>query len=400
MLNFIGLLLKKSIEIVKRILSSTTRLYPRDTLSVFLFSVLTIIALSVALQQFYIINYNAVTRYSLVWHIPFNLFYFWYWFWIYPAILRIADRYEMGQASAMRWTLSYILIPLVMVLVHQVIASAAINAFLGYSDFFTLIYKRIVRNPWVGIDLVIYFTIFTAVRMVGYQRRMETTRIRVNQLHGQLSRSQLNALESQLHPHFLFNTLNTLSTLILKRDNVEAGRMLSLLQSFLRATIYGTERHEIPLREELRFVNQYLEIERVRFSDKLEVREEIDEETLAASVPTFLLQPIVENAIHHAIAPKSSKGTLRIAARKSADHLLILVEDDGPGLATFNRKDPKGGVGLKIVRERIIRLFGEDHVFEMGASTLGGLKVEIQIPFAELDADSLTGPERIALASI
>jgi LytS/YehU family sensor histidine kinase len=173
--------------------------------------------------------------------------------------------------------------------------------------------------------------------------------------------------------------------------------MLSLLQDFLRITVYGGERHEITLEEELRFVNQYLEIEKVRFSDKLEVSEEIDVDTLIACVPSFLLQPIVENAIRHAIAPKSSRGILRICTRKEEGRLMILVEDDGPGLPVFDKKNVKEGVGLKIAKERLDYIFGEAHSFTLGKSTLGGLKVEIRIPFLPMSTVSPPNTEVAAL---
>lgn len=291
-------------------------------------------------------------------------------------------------------------------IVHQVVASLLINFFLGYSDFNTLFYKRMIRNAWIGIDLVIYFAILTAVKVVSYQKGNEAIELRINQLQGQLARSQLSALESQLHPHFLFNTLNTLSTLILKKDNVEARRMLSLLQGFLRTTVYGGDRHEITLEEELRFINQYLEIEKVRFNDRLEVEEDIAHDTLIASVPKFLLQPIVENAIRHAIAPRVSKGLLKITASKKDKHLVLLVEDDGPGLASFDKRNltegsrtGKEGVRLRIAKERLGHIFGEHHVFELGKSSLGGLKVEIQVPFVESHVEPESNSERVVLIS-
>ena len=395
--KFDQMCLRAKVEAGKRLLANARRIYSHGSLTLFLFGVLTIIAFTVALQQFYIINYNAVTRYSLFWHIPFNLFYFWYWFLVYPVICWLASRRQICASSSLFWILSYLVAPSVLIITHQLMASAIINLLLGYSDLLTLIYKRMIRNPWIGIDLVIYLTILAAVRVADYQRTNEVLKLRASQLHGQLVRSRLNALESQLHPHFLFNTLNTLSTLILRKDNAEARRMLSLLQDFLRITVYGGERHEITLEEELRFVNQYLEIEKVRFSDKLEVSEEIDVDTLIACVPSFLLQPIVENAIRHAIAPKSSRGILRICTRKEEGRLMILVEDDGPGLPVFDKKNVKEGVGLKIAKERLDYIFGEAHSFTLGKSTLGGLKVEIRIPFLPMSTVSPPNTEVAAL---
>jgi two-component system LytT family sensor kinase len=200
-------------------------------------------------------------------------------------------------------------------------------------------------------------------------------------LQAQVAQSHLNALKSQLRPHFLFNTLNTISTLILKADDSEAERMLSLLNNFLKTTVFQSERQEITLEEELRFVKDYLEIEKVRFSDKLEVKEDVAKETLQAHVPNFLLQPIIENAIYHGIAPKISDGIIQISAKKVERQLLICVEDNGPGLTFTKKKKSKEGVGLKITKERLAHLFGTDHLFELENLVSGGVKVTISIPF-------------------
>jgi sensor histidine kinase YesM len=136
----------------------------------------------------------------------------------------------------------------------------------------------------------------------------------------------------------------------------------------------------ISFAEEMQFINQYLEIEKVRFQDKLVVQEEIDKDVLPATVPRFMLQPIVENAIYHAIAQKTSDGILRITANKEGEWLQVTVDDNGSGLSHVEKKHSKKGVGLKITRERLLRLFGSKHLLEFQSSPLGGLQVAIKIP--------------------
>jgi LytS/YehU family sensor histidine kinase len=218
---------------------------------------------------------------------------------------------------------------------------------------------------------------------VEYQHKNKLTELKCIQLQAQLAQSHLNALKSQLHPHFLFNTLNTISTLILKADDSEAERMLSLLNSFLKTTVFQNDRQEITLEEELRFVKDYLEIEKVRFSDKLEVKEDIPGETLHAQVPNLLLQPIIENAIYHGIAPKTSNGIIQISAKKEDEQLLICVEDNGPGLTLVKKKKLKEGVGLKNTKERLAHLFGTNHEFTLENLVSGGVRVTISIPFTK-----------------
>jgi len=365
------------------LVATLKRLYLRRYLSGILFACLTVIALFVALQQFYIINLNSATRYNIWWHISFNLFYFWYWIFWFPVLYAVATKLRIGNQRSGYWITVYFLIPVGIVIVHQVLASAVISLLLGYSDFPTLVYKRILRNPWIGLDFIVYFVILIAINVVEYRQRNKEDELSVSRLQAQVVQSQLNALESQLHPHFLFNAMNTISTLILKEENAEAGRMLSLLSEFLKTTIYSSDRHETTLEHEMQFIGRYLEIERVRFSDRLEVRQKISPATLNAVVPNFLLQPIVENAVRYGVAPRITKGIIGISSRtEDGRQLEIDVEDNGPGLPGSSGKI-KEGVGLKVTRQRLGYLFGERHRFELGKSSLGGMKVTIVMPLIE-----------------
>jgi two-component system, LytTR family, sensor kinase len=352
--------------------------------SLWLFFLLTCIGVVRGLQHYFVVDaYNPV-QFGLWWHIPFNLFMWWIWFLFFPAIYFVEKKIDSSINKLSHWLLLYFLLPLVIIVIRQAVASFIITIVLvGYSEFFPLLFVRILANVWIWIDIAVYFAIVFSIRLVEYRRQNEINEVNLSRLQGQVSQSRLDALRSQLHPHFLFNTLNTLSTLILKKDNNEAERMLALLNNFLKTTLQESNRNEITLKEELRFINDYLEIEKVRFHDKLEVREEIDEETLTASVPNFLLQPIVENAIHHAIAPKTADGVLYISTRKEHDNLSIVIEDNGPGLISQSKKKSKEGKGMKITKERLSQLFGERYVFRLDRSAFGGVKVFIQIPFIQ-----------------
>ena len=360
--------------------------YPYVHLSGLLFAILTLIGIARAFQHFYVVDVFERIQYGLWWHIPFNLFMWWSWFLFVPVMLWISRRMPVENFKTLYWLIVCFLLPIAIVTVRQAILSfITISVLADKSDFYALFYWRLFNNPWVWLDFIVYLAIIGGIQVVENRRRMEIDELRYLQLKAQLAQSQLNALESQLHPHFLFNTLNTISTLILKVDNVEAERMLGLLQNFLRTTVYESERHEITVEEEIRFINIYLEIEKVRFNDKLKVKEDIAKDMLNASVPNFLLQPIVENAIRYAIAPKTTMGLIEITSRKENGHLLILVEDNGPGLASMENPQLKKGIGLRITKERLIHLFGEQHLFELGNSSLGGLRVKIQIPFANME---------------
>jgi two-component system, LytTR family, sensor kinase len=369
-------------NIPQRLSPALQKNYPYVRLSGLLFIILTIIGFARAFQHFYVVDVFERIQYGLWWHIPFNLFLWWIWLLFVPVMIWISRRIPVETFKAMYWLVVCFFLPMVIVIVRQAIATWISTIVLAdKSDFYALFFWRLLSNQWIWLDVFVYFAILVGIQVIEYQGRMEDDDLRLIHLQTQLAQSQLNALESQLHPHFLFNTLNTISTLILKADNVEAERMLGLLKSFLKTTVYESGRHEITLEEELQFINLYLEIEKVRFKDKLEVKIDFADDTRRARVPIFLLQPIVENAVHYAIAPKATKGLIGITSRKENGQLSILVEDNGPGMRDIKSLKLKKGVGLKITKERLIHLFGEQHLFALGDSSLGGLQVNIRIPF-------------------
>jgi two-component system LytT family sensor kinase len=345
-----------------------------------LFILLTVIGIARAFQHFYVVDVYEPVQFNLAWHVPFNLFLWWSWLLFVPVLYWITVKLAAGRSKLLFWLTICFVLPLVVVGIRQVAASFIITRVLvGYKDFNTLVYTRLLINPWIWLDIIVYFAIVIGIQVAEYWHRSKLNERECERLQLQLVQSQLNALRSQLRPHFLFNTLNTISTLILKEDNAEAQRMLFLLHNLLKTTVFENERQEVALEEELRFVRQYLEIEKVRFKDRLEVNEDIDRETLEARVPNFLLQPIVENAIHHAIAPRASHGIIRIASKRENGRLSVSVEDNGPGMEAAGKKS-KEGIGLKITKERLRYLFGNNHAFELENVSSGGLRVTMSIP--------------------
>lgn len=194
--------------------------------------------------------------------------------------------------------------------------------------------------------------------------------------------AQLRALRYQLNPHFLFNTLNAISTLVAQQENAAANRMLARLSDFLRLTLESSGAQEVPLSAELDFVKRYLEIEQVRLGERLDVRFHIAPEALAVAVPSLILQPLVENAIRHSIAPREAGGRLEIEARCAAGLLHLEVRDDGPqptgDLALLGQ-----GVGLSNTRARLAQLYGSSHGFELRVAEVGGLAVIIRLPLGK-----------------
>lgn len=198
--------------------------------------------------------------------------------------------------------------------------------------------------------------------------------------------AQLKMLRYQLNPHFLFNTLNAISTLILDGANETANKAVSRLSDFLRYTLDNDPMSRVTLGSELGAIELYLEIEKVRFGDRLVIDQTIESPAEKALVPSLILQPLIENAIKYAISPSEDGGTLKIVARVQHDVLVIQISDTGPGLGNGKSNQKSCGVGLKNTRERLQQLYGDAQAFTLASNEPSGLMITINLPFEVSDA--------------
>jgi len=212
-----------------------------------------------------------------------------------------------------------------------------------------------------------------------YRRRIHFQERETADLRRQLVEAQLATLRMQLQPHFLFNTLHAISVLV-GRDPQASTTMIARLGDLLRATLDETHRQEVPLRDELALLEMYLEIERMRFGDRLSVEVAASPDALDCAVPSFLLQPLVENAIHHGIEAKVGGGAIRVAAQREHGWLSIEVVDDGEGVPAETEREARQGVGIANTRERLKKLYGARHQFSLEPRPSGGAVAMIQIP--------------------
>lgn len=232
-----------------------------------------------------------------------------------------------------------------------------------------------------AMGIVGYKIILTTNYALDYYKKFQDEKHRSARLEAQLAQAQLNALKMQLQPHFLFNTLNSISNLALE-DPRKTVQMITRLGDFLRLTIDSNGTQKMSLEQELEFLKNYLEIEQIRFRDRLDVKFNIAPETLSAKVPNLILQPIVENAIKHGIAKSFSAGEIRIIAKRNADVLQLEIQNDGAflnGNGFINE-----GVGIANTRERLQQLYGNEFRFELNPLETGGARVVLEIPFEEI----------------
>ncbi|HEX6587408.1 MAG TPA: sensor histidine kinase [Longimicrobiales bacterium] len=243
-------------------------------------------------------------------------------------------------------------------------------------------------QTYLIVDVIVYFAIVGAYYALDYHRRyrereLEAARLETQtaQLEARVTEARLAALRMELNPHFLFNTLNAISALVRREENKQAVSMLARLGDLLRVTLERGGEQEIPLEKELEYLARYLEIERVRFHDRLCIETEVAEDAAHALVPTFILQPLVENAVRHGISRSTEGGTIRVAAHRASDDRLVLtVADSGVG---FRPRDGvvREGVGMKNTRARLEQLYGSRASLAWENVEGGGARVTVLMPF-------------------
>ena len=228
------------------------------------------------------------------------------------------------------------------------------------------------------IDMAFYWAVLAFGFSNEIYQKYRSEELRAAQLETRLIETELKALRQQMHPHFLFNTMNTIAVLVREKKNDEAVTLVARLSTLLRMSLDNTGVQEVTLRQEMDFLERYLEIQQARFSDRLQVSIAITPEAMQARIPNLLLQPIVENAILHGIAPKPGAGHVDITGRVEGGNLHLEVRDDGPGFDGTVRA--KEGIGLANTRERLTKIYGSHGQLSLRSEPGRGVSVQIVLP--------------------
>ena len=305
-----------------------------------------------------------------------NLTYYYLWGLLVPAVIFVARRFRFEKGTLEISLVVHAGASIAFTIAEIVVAEVILRLLharhpepKGFADAITNNFHSSLPTYWI-----ILFGYYAFDYYVKYRDR----ELRASQLETRLSRAQLQALKTQLNPHFLFNTLNTISSLMYT-DIDAADRMMTRLSELLRLTLEKEAAPEVTLKEEMEVLERYLEIERIRFEDRLRVRVDVEPAALEARLPNFSLQPLVENAILHAIAPRAEGGRLDISAARENGMLEIRLRDDGPGLPGGSPR--REGIGVANTRARLSQLYGDAHRFEMKNMPEGGLLVTIAVPY-------------------
>jgi signal transduction histidine kinase len=309
----------------------------------------------------------------------------WYtWAALSPFILWLARRFRVERRGRPRALILHLVAGVLFSVIHAALQAALNQVGVGHAPLpFPQLFKYLLLENY-SISLVTYWVLVGISHAIEYYRRYK-------EREALLAVAQLRALKMQLQPHFLFNSLNSISALI-DEDRDAAVRMVARLGDFLRMTLKNSGEQEISLGRELEFLRCYLDIEMLRFEDRLAVELDIGPETVGAKVPNLILQPIVENAIRHGVAQTEEHGRIEVQARRVDGMLRLQVADNGPGLSVPpNALNPSAeGLGLANTRARLQNLYGNAHRFELAEAPGSGLIVTMQIPFMIIPPRAIT----------
>src|ERR1044072_6774819 len=308
------------------------------------------------------------------------------WFALTPLVLWLSKSFRIAGGQRFKTLTIHFLASVVFLLVHILLFMVISIPFGWYAQLtpFSNRYFLLILN-FTPSNVMFYWGIVVIEHALDYYRKLQDRELRSSQLEAQLAQAQLQVLKMQLHPHFLFNTLNAISALIRESPD-EADEMVSRLGDLLRMTLETAGLQEVPFKKELEFLKHYLDIEQTRFQDRLKIEMAIDPETLDGLVPSMILQPLVENSVRHGVAPRPEGGCIKIKAWRDDSLLRLEVEDDGPGLG--GDTPLKERVGLTNTRARVRNLYGDKHGLRMRNAADGGLVVSLSIPFKTVSGGS------------
>ena len=299
-----------------------------------------------------------------------------------PGVIALARRVRLDRTHRGRAILVHAAGALLFALAHQSLMAIWIQW--RFSDVRFAIYLTKMATAYLAIDVVVYWGVVGAFYALEYARELRRRELTASRLQASLIESRLQALRAQVNPHFLFNTLNAISVLAMKGESARVTQTLTLLSDLLRLTLDGRLAQEVPLSRELELTDLYLDIQRVRFPDRLMVERQIAPDTLDALVPSLVLQPVVENAVIHGIARNAEAGRILLRAVRDGGDLRVQVCDTGPGFAAGEFRE---GIGLANTRERLLQLYGDRQRLTWSNRNPGAC-VEILLPFRSARKES------------
>jgi len=306
------------------------------------------------------------------------------WVVLAPVALRLRHRWPLERGTLKRALPVHLVAIILLCAVHSGMVLLTMWLIMHAGQSLTDQKLTVLLMYWWVRDLpfcaLFYGLILGIDSALGYYRQFRERQWRASQLEAQLAQAQLQMLKMQLHPHFLFNTLNGITGLVRDHDNAAAVQMLVGLSDLLRQTLDNAGKQEVRLSEELEWLELYLKLQQIRFSDRLQVSINVTPETLDALVPNLITQPLVENAIRHGLAPRAAPGSVSLSAQRIDGRLELRVRDDGVGFPEGWRMANGKGLGMLNTEARLRQLYGADFFMEVRNLEEGGAEVLLAIP--------------------
>lgn len=318
-------------------------------------------------------------------HVWLHIVNYTFWGVLSPIVYYFSQRFKLKKGASLSTKAKAILASILLAAFHETITNFIFYTPLhlgGILEFTSKQLQFLVKGFPIAFSdrLMEYWIVYGILIAFDNQRKFQQKQLELVQVETQLANAQLNALRLQLNPHFLFNTLNTISSLMV--IDIKAGqRMVSKLGNLLRTVLDTNKRNIVPLKEEIAFIQDYLGIEQVRFQDRLQLKYEIDDTATQALVPSLLLQPLVENAIKHGFATQPDQGTITLNIKHEDDRIRIKLQDDGTGSAKSISEIFDTGIGLKNVKDRLTLLYGDNYLLNIQTQPGHGFAVLIDIPY-------------------
>ena len=335
------------------------------------------------ISQRYLFALSVAARFDFFASAAMNFASIWLWALMTPAIIALAHRFPLHAGSWQRNLVLHFLFS-----VAFAAADVCLDTWVARSIHSTTAQLSLVSRFWNKsfINLFSYAAVTAVAHAIQYSHQLADRKARTAELEKEVLRARLAALQMQLRPHFLFNALNSVASLIRSQQSAQAIRALSGLADLLRFVLKRDGAQLVPLRDEMELIDRYLRIEQIRFENRLEARLDVDPQVLDALVPSLILQPLVENAVHHGIESARGIGHVDVEVRRDADMLRVCVRNSGPLLDLASAPGEVDGVGLGNTRARLQHLYGEHHRFELRAAAGGGALAELAIPFQSTTA--------------
>lgn len=308
-------------------------------------------------------------------------------FWVFwaihaPLIFMLSRRFSFERRQLAKSLLIYLSAGTAWAMLLQGLPVFLVLILKNFTSYYTEQFHLFSDWAIMFLPNMLFCWLILSISLISlYFQRYQNEMLKASKLDAQLSNARLQTLKMQLQPHFLFNTLHSISALVLKNENRDAVKMINRLSELLRLTLDNIEMQVLRLEDEIELTRRYLEIERIRFHDRLAVEWEIDPQALDAEVPNLILQPLVENAMRHGVDSNSGASRIHIAAHLENGQVLMEVRDDGKDPEKISGQNGAAGLGLKNTRARLAELYGEEHSFSLSRRAGDWTVAQIAIPF-------------------